>query len=98
MPWFQREPRAIPHQILTNKPIGEAGAPSRENAWDERRIPGYGFLRGTSQYGLLHFGHTRGFPVCPALGTHRCPHRSHLNPSIFTVPIHSGNYLMIYEL
>lgn len=40
-------------------------------------------LRGTSQYGDLHLGHTRGAGEPCCLGAHSCSQRSHLYPSTF---------------
>ena len=36
-----------------------------------------GFLRGLSQYGLLHLGHTLGFSFVFVI--HSCSHRSHIH-------------------
>jgi hypothetical protein len=40
----------------------------------------FGVLRGRFQYGLLHFGQTRGSPAVSCFGTQVWPHRSQRQP------------------
>lgn len=55
-------------------------------AFPFRFFSGFASLRGLSQYGLLHLGHTRGGLLMSA-GGHLCPHRSHWNPSSLIIAI-----------
>ncbi len=50
-------------------------------------------LRGVFQYGLLHFGHTRG--SASSLGTHVCLQRSQEYPRSFSIAITTSMILLI---